>query len=77
MIVGGQLASGQTGASGLICCWRGGNRYLGYCQACPHPRKIYGRYATAGRRAAHERHLGLPGRAGGTAFGSNPAEEAR
>jgi hypothetical protein len=77
MIVGGQLAGGQSGASGLICCERGGNRYLGCSQACPYPRKIYGRYATTGRRAAHERHLGLPSRASGSAFRSHPKGEAR
>jgi hypothetical protein len=76
MVVGGQLVGGRTGASGVICCERGGDRYLGCSPACPHARKIDGRYATAGRRAAHERHLGLPGRAGGSAFGSNPAGEA-
>jgi hypothetical protein len=76
MIVGGQIAGGQAGASGLICGWRGGNRYLDCSPACPHPRKIYGPYATAARCAAHQRHLGLSSQAGGNAFRKNPGGEA-
>ena len=76
VIVGGQKADGHTGASGLICCQCGGNRYLAYSQACPRLQQIRGPYAIAEGRAAYERHAGLPSRADGTAFRSNPAGEA-
>jgi hypothetical protein len=76
MIVGGQLAGGHTGASGLICCERGGNPHLGRSPACPHPQKIHGPYAAAGRLAAHQGHLPLPSRGSGTTFRTNPGGKA-
>ncbi len=76
MIAGGQRAGRHIGASGLICCECGGNPYLGYSQVSPRLQKIRGPYAIAGGRAAYERHAGLPSRAGGTAFRSNPGGEA-
>ena len=76
MIVGGQIAGGHSGASGLMCCECGDSPYLGYSQACPHPPKIRGPYAIAGRLAAHERHLGLSSQASGNAFRRKPGGEA-
>ena len=76
MIAGGQIAGGHSGASGLMCCECGDSPYLGYSQACPRLQKIRGPCAIAEGRAAYERHAGLPSRAGGTAFRSNPAGEA-
>jgi hypothetical protein len=72
MIVRGQRAGRHAGAFGLACGERG-NRYLD----CSRLQKIRGPCAMGEGRAAHERQLGLAGRAGGAAFGSNPAGEAR
>jgi hypothetical protein len=76
MIVGGQLAGGRSGASGLICCERGGSPHPGCSPACPHPQMIHGPYPAAGRLAAHQGHLPLPGRASGTTFRTTPGGEA-
>jgi hypothetical protein len=75
-IAGGQIADGHGGACGLICCECGGNRYLGYCQACPCWRKIRGPGAIGEGGAACGQHPGLPSQAGGTTFRKNPAGEA-
>jgi len=77
MVVDGQIAGGPTGASGLTCCERGGNPYLDCPQACPHPPKIRGPHAIAGRLAAHERHLGLSSHASGNAFRRKPGGRLR
>jgi hypothetical protein len=76
-IAGGQLADGHGGAPGLICCECGGNRYLGYSQACPCWQKIRGPCAISEGRAAYGQHPGLPSRASGTTFRKNPGGEAR
>jgi hypothetical protein len=72
MIVGGQGAGRHIGAFWLACDERG-NRYLD-CFRLP---KIRRPYAMGETRAVSEQHPGLSSRADGTAFGGNPAGEAR